>query len=168
MSILTFKGGIHPYEGKELSKDKEITEYLPKGDVAISMAQHIGAPATPLVKKGDKVLVGQLIGEAKGFISANIHSSVSGTVKAVENRLMVNGMKSECVVIENDGLFEEVEYEKVDKQSKEKKKKAKSKKEDEIYEDSEEQMQNVDNELKSKEKENKKKSKWKEKGANNN
>lgn len=113
MSILTFKGGIHPYEGKELSKDKEITEYLPKGDVAISMAQHIGAPATPLVKKGDKVLVGQLIGEAKGFISANIHSSVSGTVKAVENRLMVNGMKSECVVIENDGLFEEVEYEKV-------------------------------------------------------
>ena len=112
MSILTFKGGIHPYEGKELSKDSEIKDYLPKGDVVISMSQHIGAPAKPIVKPGDKVLAGQLIGEAAGFVSANIHSSVSGTVKAIEKRLLVNGSKAECIVIENDGKFEEIKYEK--------------------------------------------------------
>ncbi len=111
MSILTFRGGIHPYEGKELSKDSPIKEYIPKGEVAISMSQHIGAPAKPVVKKGDSVLVGQLIGEAAGFISANVHSSVSGKVKAVEKRFIVNGGKAECVIIENDGNFEEVTYE---------------------------------------------------------
>lgn len=112
MSFLTFKGGIHPFEGKELSKNEPISEYLPKGQVAISMSQHIGAPAAPLVKPGDKVLVGQLIGEASGFISANIHSSVSGVVKSIENRLLVNGMKSKCVIIDNDGEFTEAEIEK--------------------------------------------------------
>jgi electron transport complex protein RnfC len=105
---LTFKGGIHPYEGKELSKDKPIKEYFPKGEVVISMSQHIGAPAKPIVKVGDKVLVGQLIGEASGFISANIHSSVSGTVKKIEQRMLVNGGKSLCVIIDNDGEFTEL------------------------------------------------------------
>ncbi len=122
MSILTFKGGVHPNEGKELSKDKPITVYNPEGNVAISMAQHIGAPAAPLVGKGDRVLVGQKIGEASGFISANVHSSVSGTVIAVEPRLMTNGSKATCIVIENDGLYEETEIvkpESVDKLSKE-------------------------------------------------
>ena len=112
MSILTFKGGIHPYEGKELSKDTEISEYLPKGDIVISMSQHIGAPAKPVVKPGDKVLAGQLIGGAAGFVSANVHSSISGTVKAIEERLLVNGGKAECIIIENDGRFEEIEAEK--------------------------------------------------------
>ncbi|MCI5603568.1 MAG: electron transport complex subunit RsxC [Clostridiales bacterium] len=112
MSLLTFKGGIHPYEGKELSKDKAIAEYLPKGDVAISMSQHIGAPAKPVVNVGDYVLTGQLIGEASGFISANVHSSVSGKVKAIEPRMLVNGSKATCIIIENDGKFDEVEFEK--------------------------------------------------------
>lgn len=112
MSILTFKGGIHPYEGKELSQDREISEYRPKGDVVISMSQHIGKPANPIVKPGDLVLKGQLIGEAAGFISANVHSSVSGKVKAIENRLLANGTKAKCIVIENDGQFNDVEYEK--------------------------------------------------------
>lgn len=112
MSILTFKGGIHPYEGKELSQDREISEYRPKGDVVISMSQHIGKPANPIVKPGDLVLKGQLIGEASGFISANVHSSVSGKVKAIENRLLANGTKAKCIVIENDGQFNDVEYEK--------------------------------------------------------
>lgn len=110
MSILTFKGGIHPYEGKELSKDSAITEYFPIGDVVISMSQHIGAPAKPIVKVGDEVLVGQLIGEAAGFISANVHSSVSGKVKAIEPRLLVNGGKATCIIIENDGKFKEIEF----------------------------------------------------------
>ena len=112
MSLLTFKGGIHPYEGKELSKDKAIAEYLPKGDVAISMSQHIGAPAKPVVNVGDYVLTGQLIGEASGFISANVHSSVSGKVKTIEPRMLVNGSKATCIIIENDGKFDEVEFEK--------------------------------------------------------
>ena len=101
--MLTFKGGIHPFEGKELSKDKEIQKYNPTSDVAISMSQHIGAPATPVVKVGDEVKVGQLIGEASGFISANVHSSVSGKVKAIEKRLLVSGSKATCIVIANDG-----------------------------------------------------------------
>lgn len=112
MSILTFRGGIHPYEGKELSKDKPITEYMPHGQVAISMSQHIGAPAKPIVKVGDKVLAGQLIGELNGFISANVHSSVSGTVKAIEQRMLVNGSKAPCVIIDNDGEFTEMDIQK--------------------------------------------------------
>ena len=82
MGILTFKGGVHPYDGKELSKNSPVVKYLPKGDMVYPLSQHIGAPAKAVVKKGDRVLVGQLIAEAGGFVSANIHSSVSGTVKA--------------------------------------------------------------------------------------
>lgn len=106
----TFKGGIHPYEGKELSMDKEVTEFLPKGEVVFPVSQHIGAPATPIVKKGDRVLAGQLIAEASGFVSANIHCSVSGTVKAIEPRLTSSGSKVNSIVIENDNLYEQVEF----------------------------------------------------------
>ncbi len=106
----TFKGGIHPYEGKELTMDKDVVEYMPKGDMVYPLSQHIGAPATALVKKGDRVLVGQLIAEASGFVSANIHSSVSGTVKAVEPRLLSSGSKVNSIIVENDGLFESVEF----------------------------------------------------------
>ena len=110
MSILTFKGGVHPSDGKELSKDKEIAVFEPKEEIAISMSQHIGAPAKVLVKKGDYVLVGQKIGEANGVVSANVHSSVSGTVIGIESRLMTNGSKAECVIIENDNEYKEVDY----------------------------------------------------------
>lgn len=102
----TFKGGIHPYEGKELTMDKEVKEYLPKGDMVYPLSQHIGAPAEPVVKKGDRVLAGQLIAKASGFVSANIHSSVSGTVKAIELRLTASGSKIKSIVIENDNLYE--------------------------------------------------------------
>lgn len=106
----TFKGGIHPYEGKELTMDKEIVEYLPKGDMVYPISQHIGAPAKPIVKKGDRVLTGQLIAEAGGFVSANIHSSVSGTVKAIEARLTSSGSKVNSIIIENDNKYESVEF----------------------------------------------------------
>ena len=112
---LTFKGGIHPYEGKELTMDKDVIEYVPKGDMVYPLSQHIGAPAKAVVKKGDRVLVGQLIAEAGGFVSANIHSSVSGTVKAVEPRLTASGSKVNSIVIENDNQFEEIEYVKNEK-----------------------------------------------------
>ena len=93
MSILTFKGGVHPYDGKELSKDIPTRQIYPDGEVVIPVAQHIGAPAKPIVNVGDRVLVGQKIAEANGFVSANIHSSVSGTVKKIEQRLVPNGSK---------------------------------------------------------------------------
>lgn len=112
MARLTFVGGIHPYDGKDLSKDKPIREVLPKGDLVYPLSQHIGAPATPIVKKGDRVLTGQKIAEASGFVSAPIYAAVSGTVKAIEERRVVTGDKVMSIVIENDGLYEEVEYKK--------------------------------------------------------
>ena len=111
MAKLTFVGGIHPYDGKELSKDKPIKAVLPKGDLVYPLSQHIGAPAKPVVAKGDHVLTGQLIAEAGGFVSAPIYASVSGTVKAIEPRRVVTGDNVMSIVIENDGLYEEVEYE---------------------------------------------------------
>ena len=91
MAKLTFTGGIHPYDGKELSKDKPILDFLPKGEMVYLLSQHIGAPARPVVKKGDSVLVGQKIAESVAFVSAPVHSSVSGTVKAIEPRRAVSG-----------------------------------------------------------------------------
>ena len=98
MSEATFRGGVHPYEGKELSCELPIKNVTPKGDMVFPMSQHIGAPATPIVAKGDKVLVGQKIGEASGFISANICSSVSGTVKAIEKRRVVTGDSIDSII----------------------------------------------------------------------
>lgn len=66
------------------------------------LSQHIGTPAKAVVAVGDRVLKGQLIAETGGFISAPVFSSVSGTVKAIENRLVVNGNNDECIIIEND------------------------------------------------------------------
>ena len=113
MGLLTFKGGLHPYDGKELSKDKPITEYLPQGELVYPLSQHIGAPAVACVKKGDRVLVGQKIAEAGGFVSANIYSSVSGTVKKIEPRMTVSGNKVNAVVVENDGEYETVSFQPV-------------------------------------------------------
>ncbi|MDE6972996.1 MAG: electron transport complex subunit RsxC [Lachnospiraceae bacterium] len=110
MARLTFTGGIHPYDGKELSKSKPIKEVLPKGDLVYPLSQHIGAPAQPIVKKGDHVLTGQKIAQAGGFVSAPIYATVSGTVKAIEPRRVVTGDNVMSIVIENDGLYEEVEW----------------------------------------------------------
>lgn len=115
MGLLTFKGGIHPYEGKELTMDKPIEVYLPKGDMVYPLSQHIGAPAKPLVKKGDRVLAGQKIAEAGGFVSAHIHATVSGTVKCIEPRLTSGGNKVNSIVVENDGAFESVEFHEIEK-----------------------------------------------------
>ena len=110
MSILTFKGGVHPYDGKELSKDVAVRKILPEGELVFPVSQHIGAPAKPVVKVGERVLKGQLIAGADGFVSANIHSSVSGTVKKIEKRLVPNGSKVLSIIIENDNLYEEYNY----------------------------------------------------------
>lgn len=110
MGLFTFKGGVHPYDGKDLSKDKAITSYLPKGELVYPLNQHIGTPAVPVVKKGDRVLVGQVIAKAEGFVSANIHSSVSGTVKSIEPRMTISGMKAQSIVVENDNEYEEIDF----------------------------------------------------------
>lgn len=108
MKLKSFKKGVHPYDGKELSKDCEIKR-IPAGDQLVyPLSQSIGAPSKPCVAVGDRVLVGQLIAEAGGFISAPIYSSVSGTVKAIAPRLTVNGSKTESIVIDNDNLNETV------------------------------------------------------------
>ena len=111
MSVLTFRGGVHPKDGKELSKAKAIEKLNPTGEIVIPLSQHIGAPANPCVAVGDRVLVGQKIGEAAGFISANVHSSVSGVVKKIEPRVVANGNRVQSVIIENDNQYEEFLWE---------------------------------------------------------
>ena len=110
MGLLTFKGGIHPNDGKSLAKDQPIKEVIPTGKMIYPLSQHIGAPATAIVGKGDAVLKGQKIAEAGGFVSAPIYSSVSGKVIALEKHLNPTGNSVDCIVIENDGEYNEVEY----------------------------------------------------------
>lgn len=101
----TFRGGVHPADGKAYAREVPFREYVPKGELVFPLNQHIGKPAVPLVKKGDAVLAGQRIGEADGFVSAHVVSSVSGTVKGILNRRTPAGTVAPCVVIESDGAF---------------------------------------------------------------
>ncbi len=99
-----YYGGVHPNERKELSESIPLVRFPEPDTVVIPLSQHSGAPANPLVQAGDTVKVGQKIGEAAAFISGNVHSSVSGTVIAVEPRLHPSkGTDVLSVVIKNDG-----------------------------------------------------------------
>ncbi len=111
MGLRTFKGGVHPYDGKELSKEKPVKEILPQGEMVYPLSQHIGAPAQACVAVGDTVLRGQKIAEAGGFVSSPIFSSVSGTVKAIEPRRVATGDMVNSIVITNDGQFIETGFE---------------------------------------------------------
>ena len=98
---LTFKGGLHPAENKITAKMP--IEVMPKPQiVSIATSQHIGAPSTPLVKKGDRVLKGQMIGSVEGGLTCPVHASVSGTVKDIVDRVGAMGQKVVHIVIEND------------------------------------------------------------------
>lgn len=103
MFLKTFsKGGVHPEENK-ISHDSPIqVQPIPK-TVSILLGQHIGKPATPVVSRGDEVKVGTLIAKADGFVSANIHSSVSGKVKKIETILDASGYQRPCITIQCDG-----------------------------------------------------------------
>ncbi len=101
----TFRGGVHPEEHKELSREARLRLFDPQGEMVFPLQQHIGKPAKPIVKKGDEVLVGQKIAEADGFVSAHIYSSCSGKVKAIEKRRVLTGGMLECIVIDNDRQF---------------------------------------------------------------
>jgi Na+-translocating ferredoxin:NAD+ oxidoreductase subunit C len=101
--LKTFKlGGVHPEENK-ISKDKPIEVLAIPKIVSIPFSQHLGAPAKVLVNKGDKVKVGQLIAKGEAFISANIHSSVSGKVTRIDEVLDTSGYRRPAVVIEVEG-----------------------------------------------------------------
>ena len=97
-----FFGGVHPNDMKAATNEKAIEKLAPPAEVVIPMSMHIGAPCKPIVAPGDHVTIGQRIGEPGGFVSAPIHASVSGTVKAVEPRPFSMGGKMMSVVIEND------------------------------------------------------------------
>jgi len=108
MKQKVFRKGIHPFEGKELSMDSAIKSIGASDIMVYPLSQHIGAPAKPVVSAGERVLKGQLIADSDGLISSPVHSAVSGTVIAVEKRLTVEGTKQDCIVVENDGLYETV------------------------------------------------------------
>ncbi len=110
MARLTFSGGIHTYDGKDLSKNRKIVDALPDKELVFPLSQHIGAPAKSIVDIGERVLRGQKIAEAGGFVSACVYSSVSGTVKAIEKRRVATGDLVDSIIIENDDIYEEVEY----------------------------------------------------------
>lgn len=110
MGISTFKGGVHPYDGKDLAKDQPIRRIKPKEILVYPLSQHIGAPALPIVAVGDTVLRGQKIAEAGGFVSAPVFASVSGTVKAIEPRHVATGDLVNSIIIENDGEMKETDF----------------------------------------------------------
>jgi electron transport complex protein RnfC len=101
-----FEGGAHPHDEKQRTNAKPIeVAPLPKV-VRIPMSQHTGAPCKPVVQKGDSVKKGQIVGEATGFVSASVHSSVSGKVEDVAPYPHIFGAPVTCAVIENDNLEE--------------------------------------------------------------
>ena len=99
----TFTGGIHPKERKEATKYKAISQARLPSEVVIPMIQHTGAPCEPIVKVGDSVRKGQLIGRIEKFITSPVHSSVSGTVKEIKEMPHPTAGKSVSVVIKSDG-----------------------------------------------------------------
>ncbi len=107
----SFRGGVHPPHKKSQTASKPIIELAAPAKVIIPLSQHIGAPAKPTVKKGDEVKIGQVLGEAGGFVSAQIHSSVSGKVVNVAPHPHPLGKDVLSVEIENNGNDETVEFE---------------------------------------------------------
>lgn len=99
---LTFHGGVHPDDNKSFTASKPIKALTPPNELIFPLSQHIGAPCEPCVKVGDSVKMGTKIADSNAFVSAPIHSSVSGTVKAIEPRPVSNGSMVMSIIIEND------------------------------------------------------------------
>lgn len=104
-----FKGGVHPPERK-LAAGKKVETLPPPQELIVPLSMHLGAPAKPVVQGGERVLRGQVIGEAGGFVSAVVHSPVSGTVRKIEPREHPIGRPLPCVIIDNDGQDETVAF----------------------------------------------------------
>ena len=103
------RGGISVSHEKH-TKDMQVKRIPAPETVTLPMSQHIGAPCTPTVKVGDRVLVGQVVGDTDKYVSAPVHASVSGKVTAVKEIRTAQGIVSQAVIIENDGLMEEAEF----------------------------------------------------------
>jgi len=111
MKIFSFAGGIHPKEtmgGKHITGCKPVVDAVPPATVAISLSQHVGAPCRAIVKPGQRVLMGQKVGEPVGAMGAPVHSSVSGVVKGIKQRTIASGARVDCIIIENDGQDEPI------------------------------------------------------------
>lgn len=103
MIFKTFRiGGIHPEENKLTADTETVVAELPK-QAAFPLSQHIGAPAKPVVKKGDHVKVGSLLAEAGGFVSAPVYSSVSGTVFKVDTVVDASGYRKPAIIVNVEG-----------------------------------------------------------------
>lgn len=102
MFARTFRGGVHPSESKEATAGRAVEPVPLPPELTVHLHQHTGAPCKPLVAKGDRVLAGQKIGDAEAFITAPVHSPVSGEVTAVEPRLHFTGVRLQAVVVKPD------------------------------------------------------------------
>ncbi len=109
MRIVTFKRGIHPNDKKQSTSSEAIQTLplKPGSEFVFPMVQHLGAPCDPIVEVGEKVLLGQKIGESKAFVSSPVHTSVSGIVKEIRQTLTPTGITCKAVVVEYDGINEE-------------------------------------------------------------
>jgi len=109
--VLTFKRGIHPKEQKQFTENVPINTVLPPAgyELIFPLLMHMGTPCKPLVEKGQKVLLGEKIGDSDAPISAPVHASVSGVIKDIRPHLTVVGTIVESIIIENDGEFTEHE-----------------------------------------------------------
>ncbi len=110
MKLLSFKGGVHPADNKNITADIPIKNAQMCSEYIYPLSQHIGAPCTPCVAVGDRVLRGQVIADSDAFVSAPVHSAVSGTVKAITPHLVHNGATVNSIIIENDFLEESVDF----------------------------------------------------------
>lgn len=110
--IWDIHGGIHPQENKHQSNQEAISFAGIPEELVFPLSQHIGAPATPVVAVGDRVLKGQKIAEAKAFVSVPVHASSSGEVIAIEPRVISHpsGMTATCIVVKTDGQDEWIEH----------------------------------------------------------
>ena len=108
MKIKTFNGGTHPPEFKELAEGKQIEKMPLPEEVFIPLSQHIGAPCKPVVKKGEEVKTGQVIGEGEGFVTSTIHATISGKVKAIDKFPSPVGITPTMIHIESDGEDEPI------------------------------------------------------------
>ena len=103
MKLATFRrGGVHPADRKELSKDKAIERLPLPSELIVSMSQHLGAPATPLKKKGDTVKKGEVIGSASSYVSADVHSPADGVVTDIRKVRVASGAVADAIVIKCD------------------------------------------------------------------
>lgn len=105
--LFTFpKGGVHPPGKKQFTEEREIRNAVIPSELIVPMQQHIGGPAEMLVEQGDSLKEGMLIGKSSGFVSAQIHSPVPGTVKEIKKVFLPNGIETDAVVIEVEGEFD--------------------------------------------------------------